>query len=138
MPLKGRKGYVSRLKRLSDARIAEVIGAGLYEAADVVRAKAFQSISAGSVSGKGHKPSAPGQPPNRDSGNLQAQLKIARSGKLKAEVRSEAPYSNALEFGSSKMSARPFLRPARDATRDEVRKIVEKKLGDFLRRNKPR
>lgn len=136
MPLRGRKEHRASMRRLSDARIAEAIGAGLYEAADVIRAKAFQSISAGSVSGKGHKPSKPGEPPNRDKGDLQTGLKIARTGKLKAEVRSEAKHSRPLEFGTSKMSARPFLRPARDATRDEVRTIVEKKLGEFLRKNR--
>lgn len=81
MPLRGRKEHRASMRRLTDARIAEVIGAGLYEAADVVRAKAFQSISAGSVSGKGHKASKPGQPPNRDTGDLQTGLKIARTGK---------------------------------------------------------
>lgn len=136
MPLKGRQRHMRRLRKLSGREIAEVIGAGLYEAADLVRAKAFQSISAGSVSGKGHKPSKPGNPPLRDTGNLQSHLRIARTGRLKAEVRSEAAYSHALEFGSSKMAARPFLRPARDATRSELRNIVEKKIGHFLKRNR--
>lgn len=138
MPFKGRREWRASMNRLTGGEIRGVIESALYVGADVIRAKASQSISAGSVSGKGHKPSKVGEPPNRDTGTLQAHLKVKRAGKLKYQVVSEAPYSKALEFGSSKAGARPFLRPARDASRKQIRDDVVKKLNRFLRKNRPR
>ena len=42
------------------------------------------------------------------------------------EVSSNAPYSAPLEFGTSKMAARPFMRPARDKMRAEVTELVRR------------
>ena len=112
--MKGKDRILRKLRFLQSREFEDLAGAVVYEAADAVRAEAFQSISRGSVSGAGHVPSAPGQPPNRDSGDLQAGLSARRTGLLSAEVRAEAAHSAPLEFGTSKMAARPFLRPARD------------------------
>lgn len=135
MPLKGRQRHVTRLRKLSSGEINGIIEAGLYEAADTVRAEAHRSISAGSVSGKKHKPSKAGDPPHRDSGHLQGLIKVKRAGKLRYQVRSEAEYSRALEFGSSTIAARPFIRPARDAKRKAIRRIMEKKFAAFIKRS---
>jgi HK97 gp10 family phage protein len=43
-----------------------------------------------------------------------------RTGELQAEVHVNAPYAAALEYGTSRMAARPFLQPAIDKTRAEV------------------
>jgi hypothetical protein len=112
--MKGRDRILRKLRFLASREFDELAGAVIHEAADAVRAEAFRSISAGSVSGAGHVPSKPGEPPNRDEGTLQAGLKVKRTGLLSAEVRAEAPHSKPLEFSTSKMAARPFLRPARD------------------------
>lgn len=124
----GKDRILRKLRFFTSREFEDLAGAVVYEAADAVRAEAFQSISRSSVSGAGHVPSAPGQPPNRDEGTLQAGLSARRTGLLSAEVRAEAGHSRPLEFGTSKMAARPFLRPARDkeaagAIREGVAKL---------------
>lgn len=122
MSLKGADKHKRRLQKLSSGATVRLIGASLYKGADTIRAEAHRSISAGSVSGKNHVPSAPGEPPNRDTGTLQAHLKATQPAPLAAEVRSEAPYAAALEFGTSKMAARPYMRPARDKMLPKVKR----------------
>ena len=112
--MKGKDRFLRKLRFLRSRELAELAGAALYEAAEGVRAEASQSISRGAVSGAGHVPSKPGEPPMRDSGNLQSKMLVKRTGLLSAEIRSEAEYASALEFGNSKVAARPYLRPARD------------------------
>jgi hypothetical protein len=101
--MKGRQKHADRLKILSgQGRLIKAVGRVLYVGADMIRAEAHRSISAGSVSGKKHKPSAQNTPPNRDTGVLQAHLRAELVSPLKALVTSEAPYAAALENGSSR------------------------------------
>lgn len=132
--MKGADRHIRRLRRLAagaEAEAAKVV----YVGSDMIRAHAFRSISAGSVSGKNHVPSAPGQPPNRDTGVLQGHLTNEMVGPLTAEVRSEAPYANDLEIGTSKMAARPYMRPARDANRKEIQKLFVERMNTLVRRS---
>lgn len=130
----GREQLRRRLRFYQSAEFRDLAGALLYEYADQIRAEAFRSISAGSVSGAGHVPSAPNTPPNRDTGDLQAGLKIERTGPLTAEVRAEAPHSEPLERGTSKMAPRPFLRPARDKVAAVAEQEFSRKLAREVRR----
>lgn len=100
--MKGRKEFQNKLRRLSGHEVAAAARKVLYVGADMIRAEAFQSISRGSVSGKHHVPSEPGEPPNRDTGVLQAHLRAEMVAPLEAQVTSEAPYASALENGSSR------------------------------------
>jgi HK97 gp10 family phage protein len=131
----GLRRHLDRLRRLAGPELIRVAGAAVYEAADDIRAEAFRSISAGSVSGAGHVASRPGEPPNRDTGTLQAGLKVAQTGPLTAEVRSEAPYAAALEFGTSKMAARPYMRPARDKNLDRAQRRLSEQINRLIRRS---
>lgn len=108
---RGYQVHRNRLKRM--ANIKEPVIRALADAGEAVREDAQRSIVAGSVSGPGHVPSAPGSPPNADTHNLDLgiDVRINPSG-LTVSVVSTAPYSAALEFGTSRISARPFLRPA--------------------------
>ena len=130
----GREQLRRRLAFYASAEFRDLVGALLYEYGDQIRAEAFRSISAGSVSGAAHVPSAPNTPPNRDSGTLQAGLKVQRTGPLTVEVRAEAPYSTALEMGTSKMAARPYLRPARDKVAAVAEREFGRKLSAEIRR----
>jgi HK97 gp10 family phage protein len=132
--MKGKDRILRKLRFLASREFEDLAGAVIEEAADAVRAEAFQSISRGSVSGAGHVPSKPGEPPNRNEGTLQAGLSAKRTGLLSAEVRAEAAHSAPLEFGTSKMAARPFMRPARDK---EAAGAIEKgiaKMNKQIRR----
>lgn len=133
MAMKGREAHKQRLKKLSGPDLIKAANRVLYVGADMIRAYAHQGISRGSVSGKGHVPSSPGEFPNRDTGILQAHLTSSLTGPLEAEVKSEAPYSAALEFGSSKMEARPFLRPSRDAKAPEIQRLFETEIDKLVK-----
>lgn len=134
MAMKGRQKHADRLKILSgQGRLIKAVGRVLYVGADMIRAEAHRSISAGSVSGKGHVPSSPGEPPNRDTGVLQAHLRAALVAPLEAQVTSEAPYASALEFGTSRMEARPFLRPSRDAKAPEIQRLFEVEIDKLVK-----
>lgn len=133
MAMKGKDKFLRQLKALSDPK--GPVNQALAIIADKIRADAFQSISAGSISGKNHVPSLPGEAPNRDGGVLQAYIVTETfPAELRAEVRAEAPYSAPLEFGTSKMEARPFLRPARDRNIEFARRVFEEKIADHVKK----
>jgi HK97 gp10 family phage protein len=131
--MKGRREFQNRLARLSGSEVTAVARKVLYVGADMIRAEAFQSISRGSVSGKGHVPSAPGEPPNRDTGVLQAHIESKLTGPLTAEVSSNAPYAAALELGTSKMAARPYMRPARDKKAADVQRLFASEITNLAK-----
>lgn len=99
--MKGKAKHIARLKKLSGPEIAKVANAVVYAGADTIRAHAHHLISRGSVSGKNHAPSAPGEPPNRDTGNLQAHLEATNPKPMIGQVASKAKYAAALEFGAN-------------------------------------
>lgn len=134
MAMRGAKKHIDRLKRLT-RDVEEVAGAVVYEGADMIRAEAFRSVSAGSISGKGHVASKPGEAPNRDTGGLQAHMKVKKTGRVKAEFRSEAEYAAALEFGTSKMAARPHVRPARDKMAPKIRDRMVEQMNTLVKRS---
>lgn len=135
MALKGQKQHTDRLRRMSGAEVVRAAGRVLYVGADMIRAEAHRSISAGSVSGKGHVPSRPGEPPKRDTGVLQAHIEAKLVEPLVAEVSSNAPYAAPLEFGSSKMADRPYMRPARDKMAPQIERLFAKEMDGLVRRS---
>lgn len=112
---------------------AEVAPA-VYAAGDMIRVEAHKSIVKEAVQGKNHVPSSPGDPPNRDTGQLDSSLVTQVSGPLSVTVTANAPYAASLEFGTSKMAERPFMRPAIEkktkAMVDLIAKAVEKACKD--------
>lgn len=132
MPMKGRMEFENRLRKLTGAAVVAAAGRVVAAGAEMIRAEAHRSISAGSVSGKGHVPSAPGEPPNRDTGVLQAHIVTTRPDALTAAVESRATYAAALEFGTSKMAARPYVRPARDKMAPRVQRLFETELAKII------
>nr|DAD74784.1 MAG TPA: tail component [Siphoviridae sp. ctZPw9]DAF99798.1 MAG TPA: tail component [Siphoviridae sp. ctPNJ4] len=60
------------------------------------------------------------------TGFLRSKISAAKAGKNAADVISAAPYAAYVEFGTSKMAPRAHLRPAIDASMDDmVAAIVE-------------
>ena len=76
---------------------------------------------------KKHRASAPGEAPAVDTGRLRSSIKysLVASGKL-AEViiGSDVEYAKYLEMGTSKMEPRPFLQPALEKNREQIKKEV--------------
>lgn len=60
------------------------------------------------------------------TGYLRSKITAAKAGKNAADVISAAPYAAYVEFGTSKMAPRAHLRPAIEATMDDmVATIIE-------------
>ena len=70
-----------------------------------------------------HTASAAGNPPNSDTGYLAANIHMVLDADgLGGSVESRADYSQDLEFGTSKMQARPFLQPALEENKPKIRR----------------
>jgi HK97 gp10 family phage protein len=125
MAVKGTERYIRHLTRIGP-NTRSLIGKVLFVAGGMIEAEAEVSITAGSVSGKGHVPSAPGQPPNADTRQLDTSIETIKKSELAVDVISNAPYSADLEYGTSKMAARPFMRPATEKSRPEITNLILK------------
>lgn len=120
----GGKAHAARLKRLTSPEAAQGIGRALFAGGQRLEAYAARSITEGAVSGAGHVPSLPNEAPNADLHGLDGNIETVQVEPLKVEVSSNAPYAAALEFGTSKMAERPYMRPAAAATRKEITELV--------------
>ena len=132
--VRGAEAVRVRLSGLTGQKVIRNVGKALFAAGDIIAAEASVSITRGSVSGKNHVPSAPGEPPNNDTGVLIRNIEVTQKAPLVVEVSSNAPYAAALEYGTSKMAARPYMRPARDAKAEEVRDLVARAVDASLGR----
>ena len=72
-----------------------------------------------------------------DTGYLRSKIR-ARAGKKSAVVESLAPYSVHVEYGTWKMAAQPFMRPAIDEHRRQILEVearaVEAEIKGLIRR----
>ena len=110
----------------------QIVAAG----GNMVRNTAVQSIQSHQSSGRvyekynprrTHTASTAGNPPNTDTGFLVNNIHvIIDPDGLGASVESRADYSEALEFGTSKMGARPFLQPALEENRSKIRAMYRR------------
>ena len=102
----------------------------VFRAVNMVRNTVIQGISAG---GQGevyekyrprrtHRASAEGDYPATDTGYLISHInsKIYSNG-MGGEIQSNAEYSHFLEFGTSEMSARPFMQPSLEENRNKIK-----------------
>ena len=107
-------------------------------AGNLVRNTAVTSINQGAASGvtyekynprRTHTASAAGQPPATDTGFLvnNIVLDIDNNG-LGANVESRADYSAFLEFGTSKMAARPFMQPALEENKPKINRLAKQMI----------
>lgn len=102
----------------------------IVKGANDVRNTAVKSINTHQSSGityekynprRTHTASTAGNPPNTDTGYLAGNIHVVIDGdKHGASVESRADYSEALEFGTSKMAARPFMQPALEENRRNI------------------
>lgn len=125
MGMKGADRHINRLKRLAGPTLERNVGRALFAGGERIQTAAQIGITTGAISGAGHVVSAPGDFPNQDTGVLGNNIETVQKAPLLVEVSSNAPYSAPLEFGTSQMEARPFMRPARDAERAAVVKLLD-------------
>lgn len=125
----GQRSLEKRLKGITSARGQKQLGAALFAIGEDVVSDMKGSIMRGSVSGKGHVPSKPGEPPSNDTQRLHDLIEATQPAEDEVVVASNAGYSTALELGTSKMQARPFARPARDKNRAPGRKKMAQAIN---------
>ncbi|GAM06329.1 HK97 gp10 family phage protein [Novosphingobium sp. MBES04] len=97
----GVKAHVARLKKLRGPEMTREVGSALFAAGEIIQREAQISITAGAVSGAKHRPSAPGKPPNNDTGHLAGNIETVQKAPLVVEVSSNAEYAAIHEFGGT-------------------------------------
>lgn len=111
-----RDDHSARLKRMTPALLVPALGEELLAGAEAVVEDTRASILDGAISGSGHIPSAPGEPPNADTHHLDQSLRVGdlieTSGTIQTSAINDADYALALEKGTSRMVERPSLGPA--------------------------
>ena len=126
--------------RKAETELQEPIKDTLKGGAQLIRGEAIKSIQSGSKTGRTykrynptrtHKASAPGEAPASDTGNLVSNIMVQEKGDS-IEVQSNAEYSKFLEYGTSKMEARPFLFPAYEMSREKIVQAIFKKVSQTI------
>ncbi len=121
------------MKKANDA-----IKTGLLQVAFLSQAYAQESIIRGAKSGRLyrrgktviHRASAPGEAPANDTGRLASAFKASASPlSLEASVTAGTAYAAHLEYGTTKMAARPFLRPAAEKAAEKGAELIAAELG---------
>lgn len=129
----GGDGYTRKLRSMPREIVRE-LGGALFAAGEMVQVDAQNSITAGSQSGRNHVPSAPGEPPNNDSGVLAGNIETAQLAPLIVEVSSNASYAVALEYGTSKMIERPYMRPALERNREKINALINEAVDRAIKK----
>ncbi len=108
----GARRHKARLRAMRGG--TPILLQALFAAGQMIEIEAERSITEGSVSGAGHVPSLPGEPPSADTRLLDTSIEttVENFDPPRVHVTSNAPYSAALEWGTSTMEERPFMRPA--------------------------
>lgn len=116
--------------------VAKELDVALFAAAKHVEAEAKKSIASGEKTGRvykrrtvTHRASAPGEAPASDTGRLVNSITAYPPQKGESTVvagRGTVKYASMLEFGTSRMAARPFLFPALEKSKDWIRERLNK------------
>lgn len=132
----GADKHQRRLRGMRGAAMARVVTQAVFVEAQALQVDAQLSISRGAVSGKNHVPSAPGEPPNQDSGVLADNIEANVTGVGKAETSSNAPYAAAQEFGSESqgLPERPYMRPAAARSKRRAARNIAAAVNSQIRR----
>ena len=90
--------------------------------------KHAETVKQSMVHGDASDPSAPGQIPHTVSGKLRDSIHAEKSGPTSARSVADAPHATALEFGTSKIAERPYMRPALKQMKKDVKGIAATKV----------
>jgi HK97 gp10 family phage protein len=103
--------------------VKNIIASGVQDTMNTAKTSIQQHQSKGRTYGK-HTASVAGNPPNSNTGFLANNIfMVLDADKFGGAVESRADYSGFLEFGTSKMGARPYLQPALEENRPKIRRM---------------
>lgn len=140
LKVKNLKKVLSQLNRLQkdmEVPFQEIVKGG----GQLIRGEAIKSIQTGSKSGvmyqmynprREHRASAPGEAPASDTGNLVSKIIVNQISQDITSVESNADYSAYLEYGTSKMEARPFMLPAFEKSKKPIINAVFKRVKNKI------
>ena len=132
----GMRNFQTQIRKLGDS-FGDAVNNGVFLTASEMRVYAIKSIRTPSPGKpvkrrsqggalKNHVAAAPGESPNVDNGKLIESIAVEKSADMTYFVGSELKYAKYLEFGTSKMLARPWLQPAIRANRNALIDNIEK------------
>jgi len=139
--VRGLDKLLRRLDRIEQMPRTTAMNRALTAGAYVVETNAKLLINTGTKSGnayirggKTHVASAPGEAPATDTGMLVNSISTySPLGAMNTVVvGATAEYAVYLEFGTSRMEARPFMRPALQDNLDNVVKAIKNELSRAL------
>lgn len=123
--IEGMESIIAELKK-KDADIVKLLTEGITESGNFVRDRAKQK--APFKKGKLKSAIATGDPKLEKN---KAVIDVGIDTSIKPFSK-DGYYARFQELGTSKMSARPYLRPALDESKNEVNTIVSRKLKEAL------
>ncbi len=120
--------------------IGEDLKKKMTAAVNAVRTETLKTLSgqrSGRVyrvpgTGRTYTASAPGQPPAVATGNLKQHIDtkiVISENKIEGQVGTPVKYGPMLEYGTSKMLPRPWLRPSFEKSEDKIEEIFQKPIG---------
>ena len=117
-----RKSKYKQVEGAYRTAIERIVASSVQDTMNTAKTSIQQHQSKGRTYGK-HTASVAGNPPNSDTGFLASNIfMVLDADKFGGAVESRADYSGFLEFGTSKMGARPYLQPALDENRPKIRR----------------
>jgi HK97 gp10 family phage protein len=119
---------LSRLARATDDACAQAAASSAAAMAEDIRRSLSPSAANARVS-------APGEPPASHSGRLRRGVRAdsdGAAGSVMVGPSTGAPYAAALEFGTRRMAARPFILPAVASFRARIAAIAAQALRAAL------
>jgi HK97 gp10 family phage protein len=133
---------LKRKLRALDANAKNPVRQAIAAGALAVEREAKTSVQRGTRTGRvyfrgtrKHQASAPGEPPKSDTGYLAAHITtVVDLDGLGASVESQAAYAKALEFGTTKMAARPYLFPAFEKLKTKIKQRVGDAVAQALKK----
>jgi len=121
---------LAALAPMVQSKVEEALAATAYSVeADIKTAMAEPKTGELYKRGKRmHQASAPGEAPAIDTGMLVNSISVTKEAPLRYAVTAAAEYAIHLEYGTHKMAARPFMRPAMERAKPVLRDLVAKAL----------
>jgi len=117
---------VAKLEDIAAGRVVRGIQTAALRAEAILKADLLSRPGTGELYGR-HRASAPGEPPAPDTGRLraatQADEQVRRDGEdFVGRVVANTEYAAALETGTERMAARPFLSRLKSDHADDLQK----------------